>query len=87
MTAIKKRYGISGDLTSCHTAVINDFVIEGHVPAKDIKRLLKEQSDIVGLSVPGMPVGSPGMEQGDIKESFNVYAIYKDGSLKVYQRY
>ena len=87
LSAIKKRYGISDVLTSCHTAIINDYVIEGHVPAKDIKRLLKEKSDIIGLSVPGMPAGSPGMEQGGIEESFNIYAIHKDGSLKVYQRY
>ena len=87
LQGIRKKYGITDNIASCHTAIIKNYVIEGHVPAKDIKKLLKENPDIIGLSVPGMPVGSPGMEQGDIKESFNVYAIHKDGSLKVYQRY
>ena len=61
-TDVKSRYGVPQRLYSCHTGVIDGYVIEGHVPADLIKRMLKERPPIVGLAVPGMPVGSPGME-------------------------
>src|SRR6056297_475789 len=61
---LKARSGITPDLASCHTAFVDGFVVEGHVPAADIERLLTERPDAIGLSVPGMPIGSPGMEMG-----------------------
>lgn len=79
--------GVPSTLRSCHTAKIGGYVIEGHVPAADIKRLLDERPDIVGLTVPGMPVGSPGMEMGDRKDSYNVLAIGRDGSTSVFASY
>jgi hypothetical protein len=82
----KKRYGIPTALSSCHTAVIAGYVIEGHVPASDIRRLLLEKPDIRGLTVPGMASGSPGMEQGRV-DSYSVLAIRKDGTTYLYHSY
>ncbi len=65
MDAIKDQYGVPEALASCHTALIEGYVIEGHVPASDVQRLLSERPAILGLAAPGMPVGSPGMETGD----------------------
>lgn len=64
MRAVKIEHGVSPELASCHTAVVDGYVIEGHVPAADIRRLLGERPDLAGLAVPGMPHGSPGMETG-----------------------
>jgi hypothetical protein len=64
---------------SCHTAVVGDYVVEGHVPAADIRRLLEEAPDAAGLAVPGMPIGSPGMEQGDHVEPYDVMLLARDG--------
>ncbi|MDH4191368.1 MAG: DUF411 domain-containing protein [Betaproteobacteria bacterium] len=64
VSPIKRRYGVPESLASCHTAVIAGYAIEGHVPAADIKRLLRERPKVKGLAVPGMVTGSPGMEQG-----------------------
>ena len=83
---IKKESGVSRKLGACHTAHIGDYVIEGHVPAQDIKRLLAEKLDVAGLAVPGMPAGSPGME-GPRKESYAVYAFSRDGSTEVFARH
>lgn len=77
MNPIKLKYGVSGDLQSCHTAIVDGHVIEGHVPAEDVQRLLAEGGEKSGLSVPGMPIGSPGMEQGDIKEPYQVIRFNK----------
>ena len=72
------------ELASCHTAKIDGYVIEGHVPAPDIKRLVVEHPDAVGLTVPGMPVGAPGMEQGAESEPYDVLLIKKDGTTEVF---
>ncbi len=75
---------------SCHTAKIGDYVIEGHVPAEDIRRMLKEQPNAIGLAVPGMPVGSPGMDgeiYGGRKDAYDVLLVEKDGSARVFQSY
>lgn len=66
-------------LKSCHTATVNGYVIEGHVPAGDVKRLLREQPKAIGLAVPGMPIGSPGMEQGNQREPFKTILFGKTG--------
>ncbi len=84
--AHKQRLGLPPDLASCHTAVVNGYVIEGHVPASDIKRLLKEKPKIAGLAVPGMPMGSPGME-GPAKESYEVKTFDKNGRVTTYARH
>ena len=84
---IKRRAGIGAKLTSCHTAKIDGYVIEGHVPAADIKRLTAERPDALGLTVPGMPVGSPGMEQGDETEAYDTLLIEKDGNAEIYARH
>lgn len=80
MTATKKKHGVPSKLGSCHTAVIDGYVIEGHVPAEDITRLLLERPDIAGLSVPGMPIGSPGMEQGSPANYHDYVVVAFDGS-------
>ena len=85
---IKRQYGIGNSTASCHTALIDGYVIEGHVPASDIKRLLKDKpGHIRGLAVPGMPVGSPGMEQGARKDPYAVLSIDKTGRTEVYSRH
>ncbi|MEZ5564981.1 MAG: DUF411 domain-containing protein [Gammaproteobacteria bacterium] len=83
LDAVKHKHGISPALSSCHTAVVGNYVIEGHVPASDVRRLLKEHPDVLGLTAPGMPAGSPGMDIPD-SPSFDVLAINKDGSTTVY---
>jgi len=84
-TDVKSKYGVPQRLYSCHTAVIDGYVIEGHVPADLIKRILKERPAIVGLAVPGMPVGSPGME-GPKPEPYEVLTFDKQGRTTVYAR-
>jgi hypothetical protein len=77
-------------LGSCHTATVGGYVIEGHVPAADIRRLLKERPVALGLSVPGMPIGSPGMDGPEYKgkkEAFEVLLVQKDGTVKSFQAY
>lgn len=86
MQPIKKEFGVDGQYQSCHTALIGGYVIEGHVPAADIKRLVSEKTAIKGLAVPGMPMGSPGME-GPRTDNYSVLAIDQDGSASVYNRY
>ncbi|MGH6832141.1 MAG: DUF411 domain-containing protein, partial [Methyloceanibacter sp.] len=84
---IKRQSGIGEKLASCHTAKIGPYVIEGHVPAPDIKRLVAEQPDALGLTVPGMPVGSPGMEQGAETEPYDVLLMKKDGTTEIFARH
>lgn len=90
LLAIKKQYGVPPGMASCHTAVVDNYVIEGHVPAQDIVRLLssKRRKDIVGLAVPAMPVGTPGMEdrEGGRKDAFSVIAFSKTRA-QVHRRY
>ena len=74
-------------LYSCHTAFVNGYVIEGHVPAEDIKRLLSEKPKIAGLAVGGMPIGSPGMEVGKRKDPYDVVAFTRDGGTTVYAKH
>lgn len=88
-TNVKKRFGMPGQLTSCHTAVIDGYMIEGHVPEADVAKLLKERPDnISGLSAPGMPQHSPGMAApGQEYKDFNVVAFDKEGKMSLYHRY
>jgi len=82
----KMSHGVTPDLAGCHTAVVEGYVIEGHVPAREIRRLLEERPDVVGLSVPGMPVGSPGME-GTPVEHYQVMTFDRSGRKEVYASY
>jgi len=79
--------GVPADLQSCHTAKVGGYVVEGHVPAEDIQRMLKEKPAIVGIAVAGMPLGSPGMEQGGMKQPFSTIAFSKDGKRTVFARH
>src|SRR3954465_4290633 len=76
--AVSKAAGLKDDDVSCHTAKVGNYIVEGHVPVSDIQRMLKEKPAIAGIAAPGMPQGSPGMEQGS-KEPYNVVAFTKDG--------
>jgi hypothetical protein len=84
--SFRARFGIPRALGACHTAVIGDYAIEGHVPAREIRRLLSERPKARGLAVPGMPAGSPGMEGGR-SVPYDVLLVLPDGSHKVYARY
>ena len=81
VSPIKAEHDVPGRLTSCHTALVDGYVVEGHVPAEDIKRMLAERPDIAGISVPGMPVGAPGME-GPNPQEFDVISFDDDGQMQ-----
>ena len=88
LTGIKKQYGVPADLQSCHTAVVDDYVIEGHVPPADIERLLEERPDAVGLAVPGMIAGSPGMEvPGSPPQPYDVLLFDESGQSSLFASY
>ena len=87
---IRKKIGMPIKYGSCHTAVIDGYAIEGHVPAREIKRLLAEKPNAVGIAVPAMPIGSPGMdgpEYGSRKDPYDVLLISKNGQSQIYQSY
>jgi hypothetical protein len=86
MAAVKTRLGVPHSLGSCHTGVIDGKFVEGHVPAADILQL-RAQPDLIGASVPGMPMGSPGMEMGDRKDAFKVIAVSDEGEQSVLAEY
>jgi hypothetical protein len=86
LTRIKADAGVPPGLESCHTALVGTYVVEGHVPADLVKKMLDEKPKILGLSVPGMIVGSPGMEQGNAKQPYSVIAFARGGTTSVYAR-
>ena len=85
--ALKERSRITPELSSCHTAIVDGYFIEGHVPASDVRRLLSEKPDALGLTVPGMPIGSPGMEMGEQRDPFETFLVLRTGTTEVYQRH
>jgi len=87
LAVFKFESGIPKDMVSCHTAKIGGYFIEGHVPASDIKRLIEERSDALGLAVPAMPYGSPGMGPEEEREAYDVFLIRADGTAEVFQHY
>ncbi len=87
LAKIKRQAGLKPELQSCHTAKIGGYVIEGHVPAKDVARLLLEKPEAIGLAVPDMPMGSPGMDFGPDKEPYEVLLVKKDGSTEVFAKH
>ncbi len=86
-TVTRKRYGLPDKFGSCHTGVVNGYVVEGHVPADDVKRMLAAKPAAIGLAVPGMPPGSPGMEVGNRKDPYDVFLIDKSGRETVFAHY
>jgi hypothetical protein len=86
MSEVKRGLGVPDSMESCHTGVVNGYVIEGHVPAADIQRLLKEKPKVAGLAVPGMPMGSPGME-GPRTDRYDVLSFDKSGKTAVYAKH
>jgi hypothetical protein len=85
--AVRAKLGMPATLGSCHTAKVGDYVVEGHVPAADIKRLLAEKPAALGLAVPGMPIGSPGMEMGDKRDAYDVLVVDRFGGTRVFKSY
>lgn len=84
------RFGMPNKYGSCHTAVVGGYVVEGHVPAREIERLLREKPNALGLAVPGMPIGSPGMdgpEYKGLKDMYDVLLVARDGSARVWASY
>jgi len=87
LTPIARKLGVPDPLRSCHTAMVGGYAVEGHVPAADIRRLLKERPRAAGLAVPGMPLGSPGMEQGGIKQAYSTLLFDRAGNKRVFARH
>ena len=85
MTEVKRREGVPLDLASCHTTLIGDYVFEGHIPPRVIKDFLAEEPELAGLAVPGMPIGSPGME-GPNPVAYDVIAFDAEGNRGVFER-
>ena len=83
----RTKYGVPESLQSCHTAVVNGYTLEGHVPAADVQRLLKTHPKAKGIAVPGMPMGSPGMEQGARRQGYSVMLFDDRGGVSEYQKY
>jgi hypothetical protein len=87
ISAVKEKLGVAPEIGSCHTAQVGGYVIEGHVPAASVQRLLKEKPKVAGLAVPGMPAGSPGMEvPGGHQEPFAILTFDKSGKTNVFER-
>jgi len=84
MQAIKEKFEVPEKLASCHTAIVGGYVIEGHVPAEDIKKLLQTKPNVVGIAAPGMPLGSPGMEMAGQKNAYRVVSFDKEGKFGVF---
>jgi hypothetical protein len=85
--AARAKAGIARQYGSCHTALTGGYAIEGHVPVREIERLLKERPDAIGLAVPGMVIGSPGMEQGGRVDPYTVLLLHRDGGSSAYAKY
>lgn len=86
LAPVRRKYGIAKDFGTCHTALVEGYAIEGHVPAADIHRLLKSKLKVAGLAVPGMPAGSPGME-GPRRDPYDVLTFDRNGATQIYARY
>jgi hypothetical protein len=84
---MRQKFGLPAKFSSCHTARLGSYVVEGHVPAQELRRLLREKPSALGLAVPGMPAGSPGMEMGPTRDAYDVLLVLADGSSRVYQSY
>ena len=87
LLSLKKKMGIPEKLAACHTAVIDGYIVEGHITHRDIKKLLLFRPDVKGIAVPGMPFGTPGMERGDTRQNYNVISFDKDGNTEIFSEY
>ena len=87
LAEIKDRYQVPAELQSCHTAIVDGYIVEGHVPVAEVERLLTERPDVIGLAVAGMPAGSPGMETDGPAQPFEVVAFSKSGETAVFASY
>lgn len=87
MDVIKARHGIPKEMASCHTAIVDGYVVEGHVPASDITNMLKTRPKVAGLAVPGMVTGSPGMEMGGRVDPYDVMSFDKENHFQIFHRY
>lgn len=87
LEATKERFAVPANLRSCHTAQINGYIIEGHVPASDVRLLLSFAPPVAGLAVPDMPIGSPGMEMGEEMEAFATYTFDANGDIRVFAKH
>ncbi len=85
--AIKDKYGVPQEMASCHTAIVDGYVVEGHVPAKDILSMLKAKPKVIGVSVPGMPKGTPGMEMGGAKDPYDVVSFDRDKKFEIFSNH
>jgi hypothetical protein len=83
----RKKYGVPERMASCHTGVVNGYTVEGHVPAADVQKLLKQRPKARGIAVPGMPIGSPGMEQGPGRQAYSVILFDDQGNLTQFTSY
>ncbi len=87
---VRAKFGMPAQLGSCHTGLVGGYVVEGHVPAREIKRLLREKPKALGISVPGMPIGSPGMDgpvYNGVKDPYNVLLVQANGTARIYASY
>jgi len=88
VSPIKAKHGVPSTVTSCHTAIINGYVVEGHVPAADVKRMVKERPAIAGIAAPGMPAGSPGMETpGETAPAYEVLTFDRSGQTRLFAKH
>lgn len=87
VTPVREKFGVPDAMASCHTAVVGGYAVEGHVPADDVKRLLRDRPKAAGIAVPGMVLGSPGMEQGQGKDAYYVMLFAKDGTPRVFAQH
>jgi hypothetical protein len=88
LAAVKDRYQVPLELQSCHTAIVDGYIVEGHVPVAEVERLLAERPDLLGIAVPGMPIGAPGMEvAGAAPQPFDVIAWDKSGKITIFASY
>jgi hypothetical protein len=87
ISAVKKRLGVRDRLASCHTTQAGGYFIEGHVPAGDIKRLLAQKPNAAGIAVPGMPMGSPGMDMGGQRQPYATILVQRDGKTKIFAQH
>ncbi len=87
VSPIAKKAGVPDDARSCHTAIVDGYFVEGHVPASDIRKLLRERPKARGIAVPGMPIGSPGMEQGGRKDAYATLIVDRGGATRVFARH
>ncbi len=84
MATIKAQYGVPEKMASCHTAIAGGYIIEGHVPAADVQRLLREHPDLLGIAAPGMPIGAPGMESGSKVDPYTVFSFTQTGETAIF---